>query len=416
MDKVRVFDSLKEFKSDFDLDKAYSHLGLGIFNPQYKQLNKVLGKFREKLDRNPDLSRRYRHKLNENSRKAIGQYLQTSKDNIVLTESTTMGLSMVLNGFKFNRADEVLACNQDHYSVLANCHSLARTQRCSVKLIECLGENDVDLTKEELKARYIDAISNNTRLVVLTWVNSCFGHKIPVKEICDEIRMINRHRSHEQRIYVLVDAVHALGVENFDSIESLGADFVASGCHKWLFGPRGTGFLYGKDGALALLEPLVPSFEGECWNWFTDPKLDVHDWKNISSRDRCEPGGFRAYENQWALAHSFSQLTRIGKSAFTSHIYSLCQLAKHLLCSSDSIILHTPKSSAMSSGFVCFSLKGVCSKHVSHIFKDKGYMLGYTPYEKSTLRLAPSVLNSEDEVSKVCLELISFAERASCHV
>src|SRR3546814_14835530 len=46
----------------------------------------------------------------------------------------------------------------------------------------------------------------------------------------------------------------------FRSLASLGADCLMSGCHKWLYGPRGTGIIAGRSDAWARLDPMIPSF------------------------------------------------------------------------------------------------------------------------------------------------------------
>ncbi|MES1206473.1 MAG: aminotransferase class V-fold PLP-dependent enzyme [Pseudomonadota bacterium] len=57
-----------------------------------------------------------------------------------------------------------------------------------------------------------------------------------------------------------VDGVHAFGVEQ-ESVGELGCDFLVAGCHKWLFGPRGTGMVWGRADAWNGLAGIVPSVE-----------------------------------------------------------------------------------------------------------------------------------------------------------
>ncbi len=56
---------------------------------------------------------------------------------------------------------------------------------------------------------------------------------------------------------VCVDGVHGFSAVDVD-LPDLGCDFLATGTHKWLFGPRGTGILWGRD--WAPLTELIPSF------------------------------------------------------------------------------------------------------------------------------------------------------------
>src|SRR5207248_2041727 len=58
---------------------------------------------------------------------------------------------------------------------------------------------------------------------------------------------------------LVVDGVHGLGVEDV-RMSDLGADAFSSGLHKWIFAPRGTGFVWAKPRVWASMKPLIPSF------------------------------------------------------------------------------------------------------------------------------------------------------------
>jgi selenocysteine lyase/cysteine desulfurase len=52
----------------------------------------------------------------------------------------------------------------------------------------------------------------------------------------------------EDRVFLCVDGVHGFGVEAATPA-ALGCDSLVAGCHKWLFGPRGTGLIWGRSDA-----------------------------------------------------------------------------------------------------------------------------------------------------------------------
>ena len=63
---------------------------------------------------------------------------------------------------------------------------------------------------------------------------------------------------HDFGIPVLVDGAHAAGQIELD-IEAVGCDFYVGNCHKWLCGPRGSGFLWAAEEWHATLTPPVSS-------------------------------------------------------------------------------------------------------------------------------------------------------------
>ena len=106
------------------------------------------------------------------------------------------------------------------------------------------------------------SIGPRTRLVAITWVHSSTGVKLPVRSIADAIKDVNTARPADQRITLVVDGVHALGAEAFE-VGKLGCDVFVAGCHKWLWGPRGTGLVWANPAAWARMSPGDPELRSE---------------------------------------------------------------------------------------------------------------------------------------------------------
>jgi len=94
----------------------------------------------------------------------------------------------------------------------------------------------------------------------VTWVHSSTGVKLPIRRFASALEELNRKRGDADRILLCVDGVHGFGVERESPLD-LGCDFFAAGCHKWIFGPRGTGVLWGRPSAWKGHIALIASFE-----------------------------------------------------------------------------------------------------------------------------------------------------------
>jgi selenocysteine lyase/cysteine desulfurase len=107
-------------------------------------------------------------------------------------------------------------------------------------------------------------------VLALTWVHSSTGLKLPLRRIAETLDRINADRDEADRVLFCVDGVHGFGIEDV-VLADLGCDFLMAGCHKWLFGPRGTGIVAGtKRGWDAVLPPIPSFIDGGTWEaWFT---------------------------------------------------------------------------------------------------------------------------------------------------
>jgi selenocysteine lyase/cysteine desulfurase len=175
----------------------------------------------------------------------------------------------------------------------------------------------------------------------------------------------------------------------------MGCDFFAAGTHKWMFGPRGTGILWGRSDRWALLRPTIPSFySAPAWEaWFKD-EPDTHP----TTAYDVSPGGFTAYEHQWAMSAAFKFHERIGRARVASRIRELNDQCKAGLAGIKKITLHTPRDPSLSAGLVAFEVQGLGPDDVVKRLLARNIVASTSPYRASYARLAPSLLNDPTEV------------------
>ena len=223
----------------------------------------------------------------------------------------------------------------------------------------------------------LGAVSSATRVVAVTWVHSSSGVKLPVRRIADGLSEINSSRGEDDRILLCVDGVHGIGVENV-TMPALGCDFFVAGCHKWLFGPRGTGFVWGDPTAWPHAGPTIPSFGGG------------------SNGAANTPGGFHSFEHRWALSEAFRFHQSIGKAQVEARIHSLARQLKKGLAGIGHVTLKTPLSDALSAGIICFTVDGMSPSAVIAALRRRRVIATVTPYSPSYARLAPGIVNTPD--------------------
>ena len=107
-----------------------------------------------------------------------------------------------------------------------------------------------------------------------------------------------------------MDGVHGFGVEDASPVE-LGVDVFASGCNKWLFGPRGTGLLWAAPHAWARLAPTIPSFDPNAYLSWIEGRRPT----DTPPGALMTPGGFHSFEHRWALPAALEFHTQLGGRA-----------------------------------------------------------------------------------------------------
>ncbi|MFA3792275.1 aminotransferase class V-fold PLP-dependent enzyme [Aliiglaciecola sp. SL4] len=389
----------KALRKLFPLTHDYIQLSTFLLASHPKPVADAIEKHRRAFDENPS---DYWHDnyltIDSEISKSAAQYMGGKSENIALTDSTTMGLAMVYSGLKLQAGDEILQTVHDHYSTdMSLAH---RANRSGVKIQRIsLYDDPAKVSIKEVVARLEEGINRDTRVFAATWVHSSTGVKLPIRAMADAIKRINKTRKSTQQILFCVDGVHGFGIENQD-VSELGCDFFIAGTHKWIFGPRGTGVIWGNDKAWEQSEAVIPSFSDSYTVW-----MGLMQQEQVPVGEHMSPGGFHSFEHRWALPEAFKLHLQLGKKNVQNRIHQLNQQTKHGLAKMPNVTLYTPDSSELSSGLVCFDVQGVDPESVVKRMHDKGIIMSSTPYRTSYARFAPSLINNEQEIETALAEI-----------
>jgi selenocysteine lyase/cysteine desulfurase len=311
-----------------------------------------------------------------------------------------MGLGLLYTGLRLRRGQEILTTEHDYYVTHESVRMAAEERGATVRRIRLLGPGDLDpegiaVGADEIAARIARQVQPATRVIALTWVHSGTGLKLPLEKIAAAVREKTARRPQADRPLLCVDGVHGFGVEDV-GMDETGFDFFAAGCHKWLFGPRGTGVLWGRgEEAWSLHRPTIPSFlDSGLWSAWARGVAPG----GRTTASRATPGGFKAYEHRWALGSAFDFLREIGRDRVAERTHALARRLKEGLIEIPGVRLITPLSQETSAGIVCFDVAGMSADAVVRRLADRGVVATVTPYATTYARLAPSIVNTPEEV------------------
>jgi selenocysteine lyase/cysteine desulfurase len=358
-------------RAEFRLRRDLVHLGGFLLASHPAPVRRAIEHHRARLDADPV---GYLHgnqlALEAAVLRAAASYTGGRAADIALTDSTTMGLSLLYNGIDLRPGHEALTSTHDFFVTHEALRLKAERTGATVKKVQ-LYDDPARADENEIVRRVVAALTPRTRVVALTWVHSSTGVKVPIRRIADAL---------PKTVLFCVDGVHGFGNQNVH-LPDLGCDFFVSGCHKWLFGPRGTGLVWGRrwDRVTA----TIPSFT-----------------ETGTAGSRMTPGGFHSFEHRWALAEAFRFQQRIGKARVAARTRALNRRMKAGLAAMRHVTLYTPRADALSAGLVCFDVKGVPPEQVVGHLAARGIVATVTPYTPSYARVSPSILNTPAEIDR----------------
>lgn len=337
-------------------------------------------------------------------RRAVAGYTGGDIEGIALTDSTTMGLGLVYGGLRLRPDDEILTSEHDHFSTYDALAAASAKIGATLRRVRLYDDGRTADTGAIVRA-LASAIGPATRVVALTWVHSGSGVKLPIRALADAIAAANTRRDAAHQILFCVDGVHGFGVED-DRVENLGCDVFIAGCHKWLFGPRGTGIVWGTPAAWQQIAHTIPAFEQAAFEAFIRGKEPP---ATMSPARTFTPGGFHSFEHRYALPTAFALHQRMQPARVAARIHELATHAKQALAGMKHVTLHTPMSPELSAGIICYEVAGLAPGEVVARLRAKGIITTSSPYPISYARITPALFNTPAELDTVLAGIRALA-------
>jgi len=164
-------------------------------------------------------------------------------DEILLTSGTTDGITTIAHGIRLREGDHVLLTDQEHEGGETGWLHRQRLDGIVIDRVSIpIGDHDT----VAILRRFESGIGPRTRAISVSHVLSPTGLRMPIAEIAS----IARSRG----VLCIVDGAQAVGEIAVD-VKALGCDAYAASGHKWLMGPKGTGFVYISQDAGDVIAP-----------------------------------------------------------------------------------------------------------------------------------------------------------------
>lgn len=184
----------------------------------------------------------------ETVRTRIARNLGVSHNEIALTRNASEAIEIVQYGIPLKAGDEVVSTTHDYPNMLVTWKQRAAREGIVFKQVPFSPPASLD----QLFNAVTGAVTDRTRVILISHITFTTGQIFPVARICDFARARN--------IECIVDGAHAYGQFDF-AFNDLHCDYYGVSLHKWILAPVGVGFLYVRKSKIPGLWPLFGSTE-----------------------------------------------------------------------------------------------------------------------------------------------------------
>ena len=318
----------------------------------------------------------------ETARPKIAAFTGVEESEIALTHNVTEGINIIAGGLSLSRGDEVIMTNHEH---VGNALPWLNRMRLDGVVIRTFTPA---MTADENLERVNDLITSRTRVIAVPHITCTAGLVLPVAEIA--------RLGHDKGLLVFFDGAHGPGTTPLD-LRAMGCDFYASCGHKWLCGPKGTGFLYVRKELLDIVQARwVGGYSDKGWDLtVTPPEFQGY----VPTAHRYDFGTQNAALSI-GLAAAVEFMGKIGMENVAQRGRMLAtRLQEGLLALGERVEMLTPTEARSRGPIIGFRLKNIAYDAFGAHAVKRGFRIRLVPESHlNSIRISTHIYNSPAEV------------------
>jgi len=256
----------------------------------------------------------------EAARETVRAFINAPKrEEVIFTAGTTASINAVAFSFGeryVHENDEIIITGMEHHANIVPWQMLCERKNARLKVVPFSDDGVLDL--EAYRALF----SERTRIVAVTHASNVLGTVNPVKEIISE--------AHDRGIPVLVDGAQSIQ-HGFVDVTDMDCDFFVFSGHK-VYGPNGTGVLYGKEKWLN----AIPPYQGG-GDMVANVTFEKTTYNELPFKFEA---GTTNFTGAIGLASALDYLTTLGREAVVAREQSLLAKATEGLLTMDGIRIY----------------------------------------------------------------------------
>ena len=339
--------------SDYCLNKGRIFLNNGTMGPSPKVVSKAIKDRMDFVNSTGSYGGVEKQTLAK-----VANFLGVESNEIALTHNVTEGINIAAWSLPLKRGDEVLMTGHEHVGGALPWLNRQKIDGIKVKTFE-LRETEAK-TLESLSS----AITDKTKVIAVPHIPCTTGQVLPVKQIAKLAK--------EKNIITVIDGAHPTGMMPLD-LRDIGCDIYVSCFHKWLCGPKGTGYIFVTENMRKRMRPIFVGAHSADW---------VVKEKSMQLTDYVDSAHQYFYGTQNSALYAginaaIDFQNEIGRDHIFAHGNNLANYFKDFILSDkNKFELLTPEESKSSANIISFKY-GEKSQMLSNFLRSKNIVTRY---------------------------------------
>lgn len=362
----------KAIRGEYKLKPDYINLENGYYNILPKEiLESYIQHIRDVNYQGSYYMRTVQFDNKKNMASKVAELAGCTTEELILTRNTTESLDMIIGGLHWNAGDEAIMAEQDYGSMLEMFKLVAKKYGVINKIVSVPNHPKDD---DEIVNLYANAITDKTKLLMVSHMINITGQILPIQKICD--------MAHRKGVEVMVDGAHAIAHIQFN-IPDLHCDYYGASLHKWLSVPLGVGMLYVRKEKIENVWPLLA--EGE---------------RKENDISRLNHIGTHPVHTDLTVADAVDFYKKIGAERKEERLRFLQQYWTTKLRGIDNVILNTPADPKRSCGIANVGIKGMIPSQLADTLlkKYKIYTVAIDGANVHGCRITPNIFTTVEEL------------------
>jgi len=286
----------------------------------------------------------------EDTRKAVKEFINASStEEIIFTRGVTEGINLVAQTYgraNVKQGDEIIISTMEHHSNIVPWQMLCEEKGAVLKVIPITESGEI------IFEEFLKLLNPKTKIVSIVHASNALGTINPIKNIIEE--------AHKVGAIVVIDGAQSSSHLEID-VQDYDCDFFAISAHK-LYGPTGTGVLYGKK---AILEAMPPYHGGG--EMIKEVTFEKTTYNELPYKFEA---GTPNIADVVAFKAAIDYIQEIGKENITAYEHELLVYATEKLLEIEGLrIIGTAKEKVSVASFV---IEGVHHQDIAIILDQQG--------------------------------------------